>query len=174
MGKKQQHTPIGFSRHILHPSDAELTKQADILYPNDSVQQQAYVNGGVWMRNGYNEDRFLKQFDGQASVISELQQRIASLTDQVEQRWISVDERLPEINNIMGCGNKHSDCVLATNGEDTFVATIESVRPDFTTTVWVISYSDRDVKEYSGNDITHWQPLPPIPNNSPALTKKGE
>lgn len=78
--------------------------------------------------------------------------------------WIDVNTQLPELKHTMGCGNKYSENCLATDGEDCYVVTLEAVRPDFENKLWVIVQSDEIVKNYSGKDVTHWMPLPSLPN----------
>lgn len=86
-----------------------------------------------------------------------LLQRIASLTEQVEQKWISVDEGLPEnsvdVLSYIPAGNYGTPQYLV-------VYRIDKEWSDAN------SLSDLD----SSQTVTHWQPLPHIP----ALTKKGE
>lgn len=77
-------------------------------------------------------------------------------------KWISVNERLPETTHTMSCGNKYSEDVLVTDGEDCYVANLEAVRPFFEVKVWAITQSDVEI-----NGVTHWMPLPPPPEVKP-------
>ena len=85
---------------------------------------------------------------------------------QIIMNWIPVDEKLPNVNIKMGLGNTCSEDCLITDGENYYVGNLECIRPDFIHKVWSISASDKIVKEYSGKDVTHWMPLPLLPNKS--------
>ena len=70
--------------------------------------------------------------------------------------WISIKDQLPEIVNIMGVGNKYSDDVLITDGENYYIGFLESVRPTHERLIW--SNSNDEIID----NVTHWMKIPKL------------
>lgn len=72
-------------------------------------------------------------------------------TSPIESKWVSVDERLPNVNTYVWCAYK---TVL---GHGQTKAILNS------TNEWLIMYADGWSVPAPENTITHWQPLPELP-----------
>lgn len=136
-----------------------------------SNDKQQHTQFGISATADFEENTWTFQmFDGfqvrageyyivEKAVFEANDQRIASLTEQVEQRWVSVEERLPN----------QGDRVLILE-HDGYVGMSQYAKKDFGSRKCV--FHDEADEQPGTYNPTHWQPLPPIP--SPITKEKGE
>lgn len=88
-----------------------------------------------------------------------------------EQGWISVDDRLPEIDRDFGTG-RNSICVLISDGKNCWVGYLRAHRHGEHPPQWQIKGRD----EIARGPITHWMPLPSLPEKpgKPVEIRRGK
>lgn len=84
--------------------------------------------------------------------------------EQFKPKWISVNERLPETEEIIG-RNQLTNRVIVTDGLNTYSAYLEIVNGTPKTKIWSFDCfeDDDDTEKYYGRTVTHWMTLPSFP-----------
>lgn len=93
--------------------------------------------------------------NGDPSYIHGIKVGVSWADENPKSPWISVEERLPEINR-----NSYSDIVLTIDENQNIVVAFYS----FYRREWIRVEGKENIDDsISQNDITHWMPIPELP-----------
>jgi len=108
------------------------------------------IKDEVARKNAHANFKELVELEGKLTIVKVMDEAMLLYAEEKQPKWISVNERLPELNENVLCVQKSHDIpLMAHYCEDGF-----KVKK-------YVSEGDRVMVAY-WTDVTHWIPLPPF------------